>query len=48
VLKGVKGISQVHFKASDIVRHHLVGRIVGAYDKAGQAAQKARSTRPAK
>ena len=45
VLKGVKGISQVEFKTSDIVRHQLVGRIVGAYDK---AAQKARSPRPAK
>lgn len=45
VLKGVKGISQIQFKTSDIVRHQLVGRIVGAYDK---AAQKARSPRPAK
>ena len=46
ILKGVKGIEQVEFKAADIVRHQLVGRIVGAYDK---AAQKVRSTpRPSK
>jgi phosphate starvation-inducible protein PhoH and related proteins len=33
VLKGVKGIEQVAFKAEDIVRHQLVGRIVQAYEK---------------
>ncbi len=33
ILQGVKGISQVHFEAGDIVRHALVGRIVGAYEK---------------
>ena len=33
ILKGVKGISQVHFQAEDIVRHALVGRIVQAYEK---------------
>lgn len=38
ILKGVKGIEQVHFVADDIVRHALVGRIVGAYEK--QAARK--------
>jgi phosphate starvation-inducible protein PhoH and related proteins len=38
ILKGVKGIEQVHFVAEDIVRHALVGRIVGAYEK--QAARK--------
>ena len=48
VLKGVKGISQIQFKTSDIVRHQLVGRIVGAYDKAGAAAAMARKTRPAR
>ncbi len=42
VLKGVKGISQVQFTQSDIVRHQLVGRIVGAYEKA------TRKPRPAK
>ena len=39
ILKGVKGIEQVEFKAADIVRHQLVGRIVGAYDKAAQKAR---------
>jgi phosphate starvation-inducible protein PhoH and related proteins len=43
ILKGVKGIAQVHFEASDIVRHQLVGRIVQAYDK--QAARKAKPTK---
>jgi phosphate starvation-inducible protein PhoH and related proteins len=33
ILQGVKGIEQVHFQAEDIVRHALVGRIVGAYEK---------------
>jgi phosphate starvation-inducible protein PhoH and related proteins len=42
-LKGVKGIAQVQFEASDIVRHQLVGRIVQAYDK--QAARKAKPAR---
>lgn len=32
VLKGIKGIAQVHFEQADIVRHALVGRIVGAYE----------------
>ena len=39
VLKGVKGISQVHFQAEDIVRHALVGRIVQAYDKQAHKAK---------
>ena len=42
VLKSVKGVSQVHFKQADIVRHQLVGRIVGAYES---AAKKTRSTK---
>lgn len=32
VLKGVEGISTVRFREADVVRHPLVGRIVGAYD----------------
>lgn len=32
ILKGVKGIGQVKFETSDIVRHQLVGRIVQAYE----------------
>lgn len=34
VLKGVKGISIVHFTAQDVVRHPLVGAIVRAYEAA--------------
>ena len=32
VLKGVEGISIVHFHKEDVIRHPLVGRIVDAYD----------------
>ena len=42
ILKGVKGIDQIQFEAEDIVRHQLVGRIVGAYEK------QSRKARPAK
>ncbi len=42
VLDNVKGVSQIHFGQADIVRHALVGRIVGAYEK---AAKKAKPTR---
>ena len=33
VLENVRGIIRVKFTSSDVVRHHLVGRIVEAYDK---------------
>src|SRR6266571_827563 len=33
VLKSVEGLSFVHFDESDVVRHHLVQRIVRAYDE---------------
>ncbi len=33
VLKGVEGISFVHFDESDVVRHSLVQRIIRAYDE---------------
>ncbi len=33
VLHGVKGIGKVEFEKKDIVRHHLVQRIVEAYEK---------------
>jgi len=33
ILKGVEGISFVHFDESDVVRHSLVQRIVRAYEK---------------
>ena len=42
ILKGVKGIAQVQFVQGDIVRHALVGRIVGAYEA------QAKKTRPLK
>ncbi len=32
ILDGIKGISQIHFKATDVVRHPLVGKIVDAYE----------------
>ena len=37
VLKDVKGISCVQFDKTDIVRHHLVQRIVDAYEKYNEA-----------
>jgi phosphate starvation-inducible PhoH-like protein len=33
ILQGVNGISFVHFDESDVVRHHLVQRIIRAYDE---------------
>lgn len=41
VLSGVKGVAEVRFEASDVVRHPLVARIINAYDKRAQ-----RSSRP--
>jgi phosphate starvation-inducible PhoH-like protein len=37
ILKGIRGIEQVVFEASDVVRHPLVGRIVNAYEKASKS-----------
>jgi phosphate starvation-inducible PhoH-like protein len=37
ILKDVEGISFVHFDETDVVRHHLVQRIVRAYDDAKRA-----------
>ena len=42
ILKGVKGIAQVHFTETDIVRHALVGRIVSAYEKFARKSKPAR------
>ena len=39
VLEGVEGISFCHFEDVDVVRHHLVQRIVRAYDSYGKAQQ---------
>ena len=33
ILKGVKGIAQIHFSAEDIIRHPLVQEIVDAYER---------------
>lgn len=40
VLDGVKGISFTFFGAKDVVRHPMVQRIVEAYDRAEQAAER--------
>lgn len=42
ILGAVQGIHTVAFSAADVVRHKLVGRIVAAYDIAGQQASDAR------
>ncbi len=39
VLDGVEGIRFTHFEDVDVVRHHLVQRIVRAYDSYGRAQQ---------
>jgi phosphate starvation-inducible PhoH-like protein len=39
VLNGVDGIRFVHFEDGDVVRHHLVQRIIRAYDGFGRARQ---------
>lgn len=39
VLEGVEGIRFCHFEDSDVVRHHLVQRIIRAYDSAGRQQQ---------
>jgi phosphate starvation-inducible PhoH-like protein len=33
ILRGVNGLAFVHFDESDVVRHHLVQRIIRAYDE---------------
>jgi len=39
VLEGVEGIRFCHFEEADVVRHHLVQRIIRAYDSAGRQQQ---------
>jgi phosphate starvation-inducible PhoH-like protein len=39
VLQGVEGIGFVHFEDGDVVRHHLVQRIIQAYDSFGRQQQ---------
>ncbi len=33
ILEGVNGLAFVHFDETDVVRHHLVQRIIRAYDE---------------
>ncbi len=37
ILKGIKGINTTEFKASDVVRHPLVGKIIDAYESQKKA-----------
>lgn len=39
ILEGVEGIRFCHFEDADVVRHHLVQRIIRAYDSAGRQQQ---------
>ena len=41
VLKNVEGLAFVHFDEADVVRHHLVQRIVRAYDEHKNAGHRA-------
>ncbi len=43
VLSGVKGVAEVRFEVSDVVRHPLVARIISAYEKRNQPQPAARS-----
>lgn len=40
ILKDVKGISFTHFQSEDVVRHHLVQKIVEAYDRHNESKNK--------
>lgn len=46
VLGGVEGIEFVYLDAGDVARHHLVSRIVKAYDAADQAGETAATAVP--
>ena len=35
ILKGVDGIGFVYLTESDVVRHHLIRKIINAYDRNG-------------
>jgi phosphate starvation-inducible PhoH-like protein len=39
ILKGTDGIEFIHFEDGDVVRHHLVQRIIRAYDAFGRTEQ---------
>ena len=49
VLRGVKGLAFVEFKATDIIRHEMVQRIVDAYERsdAGKAREAGHPGKPA-
>jgi len=48
ILQELDGIGTVFLDADDVVRHRLVKEIIRAYDKAGQAQQKARQAKKVK
>jgi phosphate starvation-inducible protein PhoH and related proteins len=43
LLEGVEGVAVAPFSNEDVVRHELVGRIVAAYDRAGQASRETKA-----
>ncbi len=47
ILEGVEGISRVTFTETDVVRHELVARIVGAYDNESRRRLEAKERRQA-
>lgn len=47
ILRGVKGIGIVEFEKKDIVRHHLVQRIVEAYERHDEQERKAQAAHSA-
>jgi phosphate starvation-inducible protein PhoH and related proteins len=46
ILDGVDGIRFIKFEDGDVVRHHLVQRIIRAYDSFGRAQQELPLTLP--
>jgi phosphate starvation-inducible PhoH-like protein len=46
ILEGVDGIRFVRFEDGDVVRHHLVQRIIRAYDNFGRAQRELPLTMP--
>ena len=42
ILGKVKDVSQIRFRGEDVVRHHLVAQIVGAYDDAAKKRSKSK------
>jgi phosphate starvation-inducible PhoH-like protein len=47
VLRGIEGIGKIEFGKKDIVRHHLVQRIVEAYEAYDKAEAEAHKANPA-